>query len=300
MQLAADDRVATRPDGDATIEAGFFGPEDARLFGSLHIPLGSPTAGVLVCSPLHADFVKNYRSEVQLARRLADRGFAVLRFHYRGQGHSDREPSDITFSSLVDDAVLALEDLRSRTGVERVGFMGCRLGGLVAAAAASKVEGAPLVLWEPVVRPDSYVREAIRSKTISALSGSATNGMSSEALMRSLDEQGSMDIHGYPIFRDLVRSLEGRSLAGEVGDEPRPVHVIQISRGSAIRRDLAEVADDWSQLGFAADVRRVSGDVAWWFRGAGSAREEPEALTNEVVTDSADWMTVQLESTSKT
>jgi pimeloyl-ACP methyl ester carboxylesterase len=287
--------VATRPDQKGTLEAGFFGPEDAQLFGCLHVPSESPRAGVLVCSPLHADFVKNYRSEVLLARRLTERGIAVMRFHYRGQGHSDGEPSDITFPSLVDDAALTLEHLRSRTSVDRIGFVGCRLGGLVAAAAASALDGAPLVLWEPVMRPDSYVREAIRSKMISSLSGASQDKLSSEALMSSLDDVGSVDIHGYPIFRDLVRSLEGRSLVAELGSTPRAIHVIQIGRSQSVRRNLADLADEWTRLGFAVSVQCMQGEVAWWFRGAGQAREESEAvLGDEMGTDSARWLTSQL------
>ena len=294
-QIAADDRLATRPDGSSTIEASFFGPDDARLFGCLHVPSGSPTAGVLVCSPLHADFVKNYRSEVLLARKLADHGISVLRFHYRGQGHSDGALSDVTLRSLVADAGLALDHLRLRTGVERIGLVGCRLGGLVAAAAASKMQGAPLALWEPVLRFDSYVREAIRSKMMSSLSGASGDRLSSDALMSYLNDRGSVDVHGYPIFRDLVRSLEGRSLVSELGHTPRAIHLIQISRGPAVRGDLSAVLDEWTRHGLEASLQRVAGEVAWWFRGAGQAREGPEtSLATEMVADTVAWMTSHL------
>ena len=294
-QIAADDRLATRPDGSSTIEASFLGPDDARLFSCLHVPSAPPTAGVLVCSPLHADFVKNYRSEVLLAREFADHGIAVLRFHYRGQGHSDGEASDVTLRSLVDDAVLALDHLRTRTGVDRIGLVGSRLGGLVTAAVASTLEEAPLVLWEPVLRSDTYVREAIRSKMISSLSSAPQDKLSSDALMSYLNDRGSVDIHGYPLFRDLVRSLEGRSLVGELGSTPRAVYVTQISRGPSIRGDLFAVLDEWTRLGFDADVQRVAGEVAWWFRGAGQAREGSEAsLATGMVADTVAWMTSHL------
>lgn len=294
-QIAAEDRLsATRMDGPSTIEAGFFGSNGPRLFGCLHSTSGAPTAGVIVCSPLHAAFAKNYRNEVLLARRLADRGVSVLRFHYRGQGHSDGEPSETTLGTLIDDSLRALEHLQLRTGAGRVGFVGCRLGGLVAAAAGSLSAGAPLVLWEPVLRPDSYVREAIRSRVISGLSGAPSDKVSSDMLMSYLNERGSVDIHGYPIYRDLVRSLQGRSLVDELGSEPRAVHVIQISRSQVVRSELKTAIDEWLQHGLEADVRCVTGDVAWWFRGAGRAREEPEiAMADEVVTDTVAWMTSQ-------
>ena len=295
MRLAADDRVATRPDGDATIQAGFFGPEDARLFGCLHIPARSPTAGVLICSPLHADFVKIYRNEVQLAQRLCSSGFAVLRFHYRGQGHSDGEPDDITFPSLVGDALIAIENLRSRTNVSRIGLVGCRVGALVAAGVGFRLEGAPLVLWEPVLRPDAYLREANRSRMISNLSGAVSAGVSSDVRISDLNERGSLDVHGYPIYRELVQSLQGRSLVEELGDAPRAVRVIQISKSRVVRKDLAAVINRWERLGIVADVRCVVGEIAWWFRGASAVREQSEAVAEEIARETSGWMTAQFD-----
>jgi pimeloyl-ACP methyl ester carboxylesterase len=293
-EIATEDGVtASRVDGSIRIEAGFFGSDGPRLFGCLHTPSQTPVAGVIVCSPLHADFAKNYGNEALLARNLAREGISVLRFHYRGQGHSDGEPSDITLESLVEDGLRALRHLRSRTGVGPVGFVGCRLGGFVAAAAASSCDGAPLVLWEPVLKPDSYLREAIRSRLISGLSGPRTEQLSSDTLMTFLDERGSVDIHGYPIYRDLVGSLHGKTLFDELGDGPRPVHVIQIGKSQTVRSDVAALVREWSLLGFAADVRCVAGEIAWWFRGAGRTREEPEGLADEVVADTVVWMTDQ-------
>lgn len=291
-EIATEDRVsAIRVDGSTQVDAGFFGSTGPRLFGCLHTPSGVPRAGVIVCSPLHAEFAKNYGNEVLLARSLAREGLAVLRFHYRGQGHSDGEPNEIRLESLMEDSLRALSHLRSRTGVRRVGFVGCRLGGLVAAAAASSLDGAPLVLWEPVLKPDSYVREAIRSRVISSLTGAPAAQLSSDTLMTYLNERGSVDIHGYPIYRDLVASLEDKTLFDELGGSPRPVHVIQIGRSHTVRGDVAALEREWSQLGFAADVRCVAGDIGWWFRGAGRAREEPESLADEVVKDTVGWLT---------
>ncbi|MGH2597664.1 MAG: alpha/beta fold hydrolase [Actinomycetota bacterium] len=295
-EIATQDRAsAHRVDGDTQIDACFFGPDDARLFGTLHTPSHTPRAGVLVCSPLHADFAKNYAKEVRLARSLARDGFSVLRFHYRGQGHSDGDQSEITLESLVQDCRIALHHLQSSTGVRRFGFVGCRLGGFVAAAAASDAssDGAPLVLWEPVLKPDRYVREAIRSRVISSLSGVKGEQLSSDTLMTYLHERGSVDIHGYPIYRALLESFEDRSLFDELGSTPRAVHVVQIGKSSTVRGDVAAVIGEWSRLGFAADVRCVIGEIAWWFGGASRPREEPERLAEEVVGDTVEWLTGQ-------
>ncbi|MDP8959415.1 MAG: alpha/beta hydrolase, partial [Actinomycetota bacterium] len=125
-------------------EAWWFGPDGQRLFGFLHLPEGRPRAGIVVCSPLHAEFLRNYRREVLVARALAARGFAVQRFHYRGTGSSDGQASEATYETMRQDALLAAGHVLERSGATRLGFLGTRWGALVAAAGAAGFPGAPL------------------------------------------------------------------------------------------------------------------------------------------------------------
>ncbi|MGQ0669868.1 MAG: alpha/beta hydrolase, partial [Actinomycetota bacterium] len=130
--------------------ASFFGSASERLFGVMHTPPAAPSGGVVVCSPLYAEFARNYRREVLLGRALAERGIAVQRFHYRGSGHSDGQPGAMTFASMLGDAAVAAERLVGETGVRRVAFVATRWAALVAAAAAARYDS-PLSLWQPSV-----------------------------------------------------------------------------------------------------------------------------------------------------
>ena len=143
----------------------------SSLFASLHFPRGKPREGIVICSSINADHSKLYGAEVRLGAALATEGFAVIRFHYRGQGHSDGDASDVTFESLRDDALAATEYLQSEADVPGVSFIGSRMGALVAGAVAGGHADSRLVLWEPIVDPVRYVREAQRSMSISRMSG---------------------------------------------------------------------------------------------------------------------------------
>src|SRR5579864_3975497 len=68
---------------------GFVGAAGQRLFATLHLPAGTPSSGVVICSPLFVEAERNYRREVLLGRCLAEHGVACVRFHYRGTGNSD-------------------------------------------------------------------------------------------------------------------------------------------------------------------------------------------------------------------
>ena len=82
------------------LELGFDGPRGARLAGVLRLPdeqpePGSPAPAVLLCQGLSG--VKHLVLP-EVARALAARGFASLRFDYAGYGDSEGEPSaQVTF-----------------------------------------------------------------------------------------------------------------------------------------------------------------------------------------------------------
>jgi alpha-beta hydrolase superfamily lysophospholipase len=59
------------------------------LFGWYDAPTrGSARGGILLCNPVGDDSVRAHRPLRHLAQRLANEGFAVLRFDYDGTGDS--------------------------------------------------------------------------------------------------------------------------------------------------------------------------------------------------------------------
>ena len=144
----------TNIDTGTNDELSYFGGPGRRLYGCLHTPLRQELiGGVVICSPTLVDFDRIYRREFSLAVSLAARGFAVQRFHYRGSGNSEDIAGDATLETMAEDALTAAERLTDKTGADRLGFVGTRLGAFVSAAAARRHGSAPLSLWEPVVDP---------------------------------------------------------------------------------------------------------------------------------------------------
>ncbi|MUM35118.1 alpha/beta hydrolase, partial [Mycobacterium sp. CBMA361] len=79
----------------------WFGPEQSRLFGVVHVPAGSAArAGVVICPPLGRQHLDTYTGLKLLAQRLCANGFAVLRFDYSGTGDS---MGDQGRDSAIDD-----------------------------------------------------------------------------------------------------------------------------------------------------------------------------------------------------
>jgi pimeloyl-ACP methyl ester carboxylesterase len=247
-----------------------------KMFGALHRPTAEPRGGVIVCSPYQAEFLKNYRREVVLGRALAAEGFAVQRFHYRGSGNSDGDPEDVSFDSMLEDAVAAREWLVARTGVTWTAFVGTRLGGLIAASAAARIDRSALVLWEPVVEAVRYFEEIFRGKLLSELKSSRPSAASPE---EELSRQGYVDILGYPITKRVYESAEGRDLGTEVGTSPRRILLVQIGGSRGMRSEYARLVQRWEGGGSSVHARVVDRPQAWWF-GGGNAETlgEPERV----------------------
>ena len=86
------------------MEPFYFGPAGGRrLFGVFHEPPASRRrgCGVVLCYPLGTEYTSYYRAYRQLALSLAENGFHVLRFDFRGCGDSEGEEHG---ASRVSDA----------------------------------------------------------------------------------------------------------------------------------------------------------------------------------------------------
>lgn len=289
--------TATRIDLERGIReiASFFGTagDAQRAFGTRHLPAGDPVAAVVVCCPLQAELLRNYRREVLLARRLADAGIAVQRFHYRGSGHSDGATSDVTLSSMTEDALAAADELRRETGLSQVAFMGTRWGALIAARAAAELR-APLVMWEPVTDPARYFDEILRFRLMHEMNNDPASTVAHEDLMAELRGAGSVDVLGHTLEHALVLSAEGHRLDHVVGNATSPALLVQIGVGRSLRREYKELVETMTGAGADVSTQVVSDREAWWISGDRWPVHETHAPTTKLIDATVAWATSKL------
>lgn len=144
-------------------EPVFFGAEDRPLFGWLHrAPCGPRTPlGVVLCNPFGYEAICAHRPIRHFATAMAAAGFPALRFDYDGTGDSagtDLEPDRLR--AWISSIHQAAELLRREAGVERLCFLGTRLGATLAAlAAGERTDVDSLIAIAPVVNARGYTRE---------------------------------------------------------------------------------------------------------------------------------------------
>lgn len=111
----------------------FTSSDGTRLFGWFIAAEGNPVGTII---HLHGSDA-NISYTIRNSHWLSEYGFNVFAFDYRGYGRSEGEPSR---QGVLDDAVAAIEYVRSRSDVEanRIGLWGQSLGGQLAIVAAHK------------------------------------------------------------------------------------------------------------------------------------------------------------------
>ena len=273
MALHADlSRYASRIDRDRNLkeEVLVFEHKGARLFGLLHLPLVVPRgfrrAGLVLCSPFAVEQVGASLLQVETARVFAANGFCVLRFHYRGSGDSDGESEELTLSGQVADTLRAIDLLCERERLDRIGLLGIRLGGTVAALAAeAEARVQALILWEPVIRPKAYFSEFLRAKIFSELMNHQQPRASVNQMLDEMQRTGQVEALGYLLHRRLFDDAASVDLTSDLKTFSGPALVVQISRKAKVQSEFQMLRQRLEANGAQCDLEVVMEEPGWFF-----------------------------------
>jgi alpha-beta hydrolase superfamily lysophospholipase len=148
-----------------------FGEDRTRCFGWYHAPAHPARAtGVVLCRPVGYEGTCAYETFTQLAERLADDGFAVIRFDYHGTGDSigsDADPDRVGAWKACIAA--ALDEVTRLARSRRLALFGVRIGATLAAqVAAERGDVDSVVWWAPCPTGRAFVRELRAAGTLRA------------------------------------------------------------------------------------------------------------------------------------
>lgn len=278
---------ALRVDDAAGIveEAEFFGDGPDRLFGIRYLPAsGKPVAGVVMCTPILAQFRAHYRSGVLSARALAARGVAVQRFHYRGMGNSDGDQSALSLSTMTEDAMAAAARLTEQAGPLPVAYLGVNVGGYPAASASRA--GNPLILDSPPSSGRTYFRNALRAHAVYKLRREGDQNVTTDTLLEELRKpDADVSLLGCRVYLALYESLYTTSLVETVGPTPRPTMLIGLGEGGVLKPEGEKVRSELTERGFEvrAEVRDKV-DPFWYVENAAPEDQTETGDTADKVT----------------
>jgi pimeloyl-ACP methyl ester carboxylesterase len=233
------------------------GPD--RTIGVLSEPLAEAhDVGWLICPPFGNEQVDLYHSEVAVARGLAGAGYRVLRFHAQGYGDAADLTSVPGPGSQLRDTLDVLEQFRARWGVERVGLLGCRFGGTIAAKAAEVERVTHLALIHPVLDGGRYLNELLRAQIIAQVV--LEEKTTAEELLATMERDGWVNLQGWALHRSVAAELREMRL-DRVERSAAAVLLVQVSRTMEPNRSLQGLAGHLRELGSLVAVE-VAADPA--------------------------------------
>jgi hypothetical protein len=168
--------------------------------------------------------------------------------------------------------------------VERVGLVGSRFGGTVAALTADREDLRHLILIAPILNGSKYVTELLRSRQIVEMLGAPAGAESAttvEQLRAEMLETGLINIKGFALRREVAEELQSVNLMTELERFSGRVLAVQVSRGETIQGSLQKLVARLQNLGATADLEVVSDPFAPHF-----GYEHFQPVTKDVLGDS--------------
>jgi exosortase A-associated hydrolase 2 len=229
------------------VETFYFGQPSRRLFGALDGPTQDARAGLVFCPPFGDEMVSTYAALAVWGKELAKKGFAVLRFHPFGTGESDGSFADFTLQGALSDVSTAVNYLRARTGLKRVGLFGVRLGGFLAVQHVQIESPEFLILWSPITNPRQYFRNLLRMRLAADVIYLQVDQVktSTQSMVDDFEAGRSVDVLGNEFSPELYRQM---TMGLSWPERVPPSEILWLSR-LAEEVQSGPLAQKWTESG---------------------------------------------------
>lgn len=245
---------------------GYIQLPDRALHACLHAPNSAPdSSGIVLVPPFGEERKCAYRLLTRLARRACENGFAVLRFDLSGTGESTGDHASVDVDRWVVDIEAARDTLLASTGVSAWSVVGARFGANLAARLGPTKLPQRLVLVEPLLSGEDYLRDLKRRQLIkTAVGGTQSDTSSEEAMEEAWGTGQTVDFGGFPIGPAFHDALAGLDLASDLAQLPQDIRVSLLRVTGA-----KKLPPSWQPLADALSSRpkssvRIVRDKPFW------------------------------------
>lgn len=205
-----------------------------------------------------------------------------LRFDYMGHGDSDGNFEDATVKTRLSDIKSAVELLKARTKVERIGLLGVRFGATLAALInANDHQLKFLILISPIIDGKMYIENCLRANLTTQMFTYKKILRDRTALINDLMNGHTVNIDGYLLNQALFQEMSDTSLLKTTHVPPQNILVLQLSRkdNQPLNEQINTLAARFEELGGETEVLNVKEDYFW----NDSKRYIPRLSTIEVI-----------------
>jgi pimeloyl-ACP methyl ester carboxylesterase len=258
------------------------------LIGDLHRAPGA-TDGVLLLPGWSGTRYGPQRILLEAAQAIAIRGYTTLRIDFRGRGDSTGDPA-ATLDGMIDDAIAAVDWLRTEHGIARVSLVGLCSGGNVALGAASRLTDVGHVVCWSLLPFMEHKAQAVKQGTprLALLRQYAAKLLRPETWRKLL--RGEANVKG--AVQTLAKDKEGddaerrrktsaRDILGDLHAFGGQLHLLYGSRDPEAAGSRAFFEDWCRRQRIPVDVHIIDGAPHNFYTAAWTA---------EVVAQTAAWL----------
>ncbi|MEO1292094.1 MAG: bifunctional alpha/beta hydrolase/OsmC family protein [Pseudomonadota bacterium] len=195
----------------------FEGHNGDRLAARLDLPDRGAAAYALFAHCFTCS--KDIAAARRISQRLTESGIGVLRFDFTGLGHSKGEFANTTFSSNVEDLLLAARWLRQNRGEAQV-IIGHSLGGAAVLAAAPKIAEARAVVTIGAPHEPEHVLHNL--------------GTALETVRADGEAEVTLGGRPFRIKRGFIDDVEAASLDTAIGSMKKALLVLHAPRDATV------------------------------------------------------------------
>ena len=139
----------------------FYGDIDKSLFGIHHQPTSTEfqDSSIVICNPIGFEYGRSHSVIRDLAKKLSDKGYHVLRFDYFATGDSSGHSDELSFEQCLNDIAVSCDEIKTMSATRKVNVIGYRYGALLAAYASKSIKFNRLIMWDTVVDGEIYLSD---------------------------------------------------------------------------------------------------------------------------------------------
>jgi pimeloyl-ACP methyl ester carboxylesterase len=258
------------------MNAFYFGERIRRLFGFYHA--GRPVAGapraVVLCNSWGPEYTHAHRTLRQAAIQLSAAGIHVLRFDYYGTGDSEGDLTDASVSIWHEDIRTAMQEIAAISGASRVGLIGFRFGGMLAArvAASDPAMLDRLLLWDPVVNGSAFLDELFYNCEHDPEAYR-------ELRTRPTSAGGGYEVHGFPLTESMNEQIRALDLGTVSAGIPATCAILI----SGPERDLIQVRNRLAPPVDPGSIEHVPEMPCWTVQWPPQLRSLPAKFLRRLV-----------------
>ncbi len=186
------------------------------LYGCSYHSVNKEESGVVIIPPVGHERLRIVRESVNFARSLAEAGFPVLRFDYRGEGESFGEFADFDINNRLDDIDSALQEFKRRFTVDNIILVGFRLGALLAVKSANKNYINKLILCEPIYNLEKFIKNYIRTNIIAQRDYFGNTSIKEKDVWEILKKGQTISVYGFETTLSFLLQLQYLDMSAEL------------------------------------------------------------------------------------